>query len=781
MSQQRTQHLILSLLTSLATPVLAAGYSAELRRTSHGIHHIKAADEKGLGYGVGYAYATQNFCLLAEDLVTVRGERSRYFGPEGRFDRDGGGGSLGNLQADFHYRLVNDAALVQATWDRQSSEVQDLARGYAAGVNRYLSEVGPGGVPAACRNAPWLRAMDALDLMRFMRRYALAGGGEVFIDAYYAAQPPTGAALRRPDSRPEAAAPGFWAQKLGRDRAQLGSNGVALGRDATESGQGMLLANPHFPWTTSYRFWQLHITIPGKVDAFGASLGGFPLVNVGHNAHVAWTHTVNTSTHFTLFKLQLDRRDPTRYVVDGQSRPMTRRDVTVDTGNGQSVSRSLWFTDQGPLVVLPGLLEWTGRTAYALRDANAQNDRMFEQWWQFNRAGSLAELRQSLETLIGTPWVHTIAVDRAGDAYYGDLTIVPRVSAEQQAACIPGPLKLLVSQGLFVLDGARSACRWQTALPGAPQPEVFAASELPSLQRSDWVQNSNDSAWLTNPAQPLVGFPDIVSIDSQPQGGRTRIGLEQIRQRLAGRDGRPGRRFTLDQLQEIAFSNRSYFASVLLADLRSLCAAGTTAPSGADVTQPCGTLARWDGRAELDSVGWPLFDAWRRALNRSGIDYWRVPFRAALGATTPRGLKTADAAVAGAAREALATAVTDLAAQGMDWRRPWGELQGALRGSSFIPVHGGNGADIYNAIDSRPLGDGRFDTFYGSSIVMAISFEGETPLARGWLTFSQSTDPASPYFADQTRLFSSKQWITFPFTDAQIEADPQYQRQVITE
>ena len=58
-------------------------YTAEVRRTSYGIPHVKAADFGSMGYGVGYAFAQDNFCMMADEFVTVRGERSRYFGATG--------------------------------------------------------------------------------------------------------------------------------------------------------------------------------------------------------------------------------------------------------------------------------------------------------------------------------------------------------------------------------------------------------------------------------------------------------------------------------------------------------------------------------------------------------------------------------------------------------------------------------------------------------------------------------------------------------------------------
>jgi acyl-homoserine-lactone acylase len=57
-----------------------AKYNAEIRRTSFGVAHVKATNYGSIGYGVGYAFAQDNFCMIADEFVTVRGERSRHFG-----------------------------------------------------------------------------------------------------------------------------------------------------------------------------------------------------------------------------------------------------------------------------------------------------------------------------------------------------------------------------------------------------------------------------------------------------------------------------------------------------------------------------------------------------------------------------------------------------------------------------------------------------------------------------------------------------------------------------
>ena len=54
--------------------------TVQITRTVHGIAHIEAGDLESLGYGAAYAHAQDNVCQTADHLVTVRGERSRWFG-----------------------------------------------------------------------------------------------------------------------------------------------------------------------------------------------------------------------------------------------------------------------------------------------------------------------------------------------------------------------------------------------------------------------------------------------------------------------------------------------------------------------------------------------------------------------------------------------------------------------------------------------------------------------------------------------------------------------------
>ena len=61
----------------------------------------------------------------------------------------------------------------------------------------------------------------------------------------------------------------------------------------------------------------------------------------------------------------------------------------------------------------------------------------------------------------------------------------------------------------------------------------------------------------------------------------------------------------------------------------------------------------------------------------------------------------------------------------------------------------------------------------GTSFLMAVEFTDDGPRARALLTYSQSGDPGSPHFTDQTRMFSRKEWRPVLFRRADILADPE--------
>ena len=75
-----------------------------IRTTEGGVPRILADTLYGAGYGYGYVLAKENICSMAQIYTTVRGERSRYFGPDETWTFTGNGRTYTNLQGDFFFR-----------------------------------------------------------------------------------------------------------------------------------------------------------------------------------------------------------------------------------------------------------------------------------------------------------------------------------------------------------------------------------------------------------------------------------------------------------------------------------------------------------------------------------------------------------------------------------------------------------------------------------------------------------------------------------------------------
>jgi acyl-homoserine-lactone acylase len=731
--------------------------AANIRYTEYGIPHIKAANFAGLGFGYGFAAATDNICDLADTYLTVGAQRSRFLGPDAPAN-PAYGAAHDSLASDLYFRQVIDSGAVERSLsgpEAPRAEVRDLVRGYVAGYNRFLRDGHL--TDPACRGAAWLRPIAEMDVYRqFYALATIAGQGQV-IDGIVSAQPPS-ASVAAPAVPSNAAE--LVRNALGQN--DLGSNGIAIGSAGTANRRGLLLGNPHYPWHGGRRFWESQLTIPGRLDVSGASLLGIPLIQIGFNRDVAWTHTVATPTTFGFYQVKLT--SPTTYLVDGKPEAMTSRPVRVEVRNADgsigTVERTLYSTRYGPVLspVFGLPLAWTKDSAFTIRDANQGNMRGLNTWLGLNQSRSTNDIVDVLKRTQGVPWVNTMAADQSGHALYADIQVVPHVTNELVAACgTPLGSAIFPSTGLSILDGSRGACAWGND-PDALVPGTFGPSRMPLLNRADYASNFNDSAWLANARQPITGYPRVFGDIGTDRSLRTRMGITAIEEQLARG------RFTSQTMRDLLFSDRSYAGERAAADVVTMCAALP------DTGNACAALSHWDGRMTLDSRGGLLFERfWQRAAGIPNL--WRVPFNPADPVNTPNTLNTANPLV----QKALADTIAEFKAGGIDPDAPLGQNHYVVRNGTKIGMPGGQGGQgLLNVI--TPVWDparGDTEIVHGSSHIQVVSFTGgHCPDASTLLTYSQSEDSTSRHFADQTMLFSAGRWVRSRFCEHDIVSSP---------
>ncbi len=777
------RRLLALLILTAAVLAPAAAVAAEpsgdvtVRRGAEGTPHIKATTWEGLGYGFARSHAEDNLCVLADMYMTVRAERSRFLGPDASYPIRNTATNPNNLNSDFYWARVAKDRVVEDLVAKPyplgpDDRIRAGVRGYVEGYNDFVREEGAKTSDPACKGKPWVKPIEEIDVYRRFHQLSLLASQMAALDGIGGAQPPTPAlptgSGRSAEEAVAAVPPGEVDRRL--HEAGVGSNAIALGRDATDNGKGMLLGNPHQPWQGSERFYQSHLTIPGQLDVTGGSLYGVPIVNIGFNRDLAWSHTVSTARRFAIYEVQLVPGSPTTYVVDGQPREMKRTTVTVQARGSDGTlaprTRTLYATDKGPMVTsivgLP-LFPWTSARAFSMFDANAENfGRLLNHFFETNRAGSVAELQGILRKHLGIPWVNTIAADRAGDALYADIGSVPGVPDAKIAACsTPVGSALDQAERIQVLDGTRASCDPDSD-PSAPSPRILPASRQPELKRGDYTENSNDSYWLSNARERLEGFPRVIGEERTERTLRTRLGLRIVEDELAN-----GGRFTQRELQDAMFNNRQFAAELWRDELVVMCRQMAPSVPG----EACDILERWDRRDDLDSRGAVLFRRFaERAVVARPTPFDR-PFDPADPIGTPNGLNTENPEV----RSALPAAVEDLRSLGLPLDATLRQAQYEDRGGR-IPLHGGtNVVGLFNVMVTtfKPDRGGYTDVSAGATYVQAVQYTDDQrcPVdGRTVLAHSQSTDPTSPFFGNGTRLFSAKEWVALPFCEADVLA-----------
>ena len=240
--------------------------------------------------------------------------------------------------------------------------------------------------------------------------------------------------------------------------------------------------------------------------------------------------------------------------------------------------------------------------------------------------------------------------------------------------------------------------------------------------------------------------------------------------------------------RRLDLSDIDYAAQLTLPALVQLCnqfqAAGGTAPTTGGGTVPlgdaCTTLAHWNMRWDADQRGAVLFAAFWNFAQAASPSPFSHPFQLSHPVTTPYGLNTANATV----RTALGDAIQQLNKAHIPIDTTLGAVQFVTYHGSHITIPGGPGIPgpgddgIFNVISEKPEpGGGLGSPVFGSSFIQVVTWQpgSSCPAGSTILTYSESSNPTSPHFADQTKLFSKKQFLPDRFCQSQISADPHLQ------
>ncbi|MEP0787725.1 MULTISPECIES: acylase [Cyanophyceae] len=640
--------------------------STEILWDTYGVPHIYGKDAKSAFQSFGWAQMQSHGNLILRLYGQARGQGAEYWGKE-------------YLESDRWVQTMGIPERASKWYEAQNPAFRSYLDAFAAGINAY-----------ALKHPELID--DEVEMVLPVRPVDIIAHEQRVMNFTFIVNPKS--------------------VKETSDRINpIGSNGWAIAPARSASGNAMLLANPHLPWSDLFVWYEAQITAPG-IDAYGATLVGLPVLAIAFNNNLGWTHTVNTHDGWDAYELQLKDDG---YLFDGKVQAFETEKkilkVKQDNGTLRSIPLVVQRSIHGPVV------EQKDGKALALRVVGLEQPGALEQWWDMARATKLSEFETALKRL-QIPMFTVMYADRQGHIMHLFNGQVP-----------------IRSQGDFkywegIIPGDTSTTLWTKAHPYTDLPRVVDPP-------SGWLQNANDPPWTTtfpaalNPADfPPYMAPQFMSFRAQRSA------------RMLDED----KKISFEEMIKYKHSTRMELADRLLDDLIPAARkhGDELARRAADV------LEAWDASANADSRGAVLFSFWAEEMDFDSA--FSTPWNQNSPRTTPDGLADPPRAA-----KALSTAAAKVEAAYKALDVPWGDVFRLRSNNVDLAANGGPGSlGIFRVLNFAPASDERFLAFDGDSYVAAIEFSNPVR-AMALTSYGNATQPGSPHLGEQLQMFARKQ------------------------
>jgi penicillin amidase/acyl-homoserine-lactone acylase len=667
-----------------AALVAAKAYDVRIIRDKWGVPHVYGARDADVAFGLAYAHAEDDWKTIEDVILFARGKLGLRAGKDGAVT-DYLIAALG-VWHDIDKKFETDL----------SPQTRAMLDGYAAGVNFWCAE-------DRSRCAPGVAPVSAKDVVAgFVSRTPFFYGLDGELKKIFESQPEKQAALTEIREAFLHVAPGV----------ELGSNAIAVAPSRSADAHTRLMVNSHQPYTGPVAWYEARLKSNEGWDMIGGVFPGSPVILHGAGPELGWAHTVNAPDLVDIYALQVDDpKKPTKYLMDGEWRPLERSPVTLRVKLfgpfSLPVSREVYRSAHGPVFV-------TDKGVFAVAFGGQGDIGAVEQWYDMNKATSFAGWRQAMARQ-SIPSLNAVYADKSGMiAYYYNAAIPVRNAAADWSG---------------VVDGTRGDLLWAGVRPFGSAPFIVAPA-------SGYVVNANHSPFDAsasgdNPKEE--DFPPHFGVDRNTTNRGIRI------QALYGADP------AIDANEFIAYKfDHQYAADSRLRRLIDRLAADAALAGDPETAEAVALLKGWDGSMARED---------RAAALAVRIGYLNLGYRL-IGAIDPIEEADPEAALRRAARELKA---------GFGRIDPkWGEAVQLKRGEVNLGLNGG--PDILRAV--YPTGTpeaGTQASAGGDTYILYADWptDGGAPLIRTIHQFGSATlDEKSPHFADQAPLFAGEEWKT---------------------
>ena len=643
-------------------------YTVTIYRDNWGVPHIFGMKDKDTAYGLAFAHAEDDLETIQNIILASKGNLAQVHGKVGAAN-------------DYMVQLLKINDVVNDNIDQVSKDIVAICDAYADGLNHYAL-INPDKVIRG------LFPVSGKDIIAgFVHRMPLMFGlDNVLSDLAQNKKPSFSANI---DS----------GNQTQFDQTLLGSNVVAVGPSRSADGHTRIAINSHQPWTGPVAWYEVHLKSEEGLDIVGGLFPGSPVVFLGHNRNIGWSHTVNRPDLIDVYELEMHPDDKNKYFFQGrwEKLEVTKAKIPVKLWGPfrWTFTEEILWSVHGPVIK-------NDLGYFAVRYSGYGEVRHVEQWFRMNKSKDLNEFIEAMR-MLALPMFNTLYADKVGNLYYVYNALLPIRGSDSYdwSGIIPGTTGRALWRGYFSYDD----------LPKVINPQ------------SGFLQNCNSTPFLAtsgydNPDKSF--FPKNLGIELFQTNRALRM------HETYGKD----ESITKDEFYQYKFDTKYSKNSVMAINLRKFLAEATT--DDKDINDALSILRNWDLDTDSTNNAMHLaYDAIRPYFDPNKYDYNYSE-------------------IMGRLESAVAWSMKHYGTLNVKW----GEILRLKRGQTDLPLSGG--PDVLRAIYSKKEGDNRI-AIAGDCYFQIVEWDQEGNVsAESIHQFGAATlDSSSQHYDDQAHLFAS--------------------------
>lgn len=669
----------------------------EILRDDFGVPHIYGKTDADAVFGLLYAQCEDDFRRVERNYVWAIGRLAELEGEEA-------------IYSDLRANLYMTEAEAKAAYETAPNWLKELCVAFADGVNYYLHTHPEANPQVITRYEPWM-PMFFFEGSIGGDIESIATGG---IKAFYEGNKALAFAQPLEDMLTE----------------PQGSNGIAIAPSLTESGNAMLLINPH---TSFYFRPEVHVVSEEGLNVYGAVTWGQFFVYQGFNEKTGWIHTSTFVDFKDEFEEEIvESEGKIQYKYGEELRDVEAKSVRLKYKAGQELKEkefTFYRTHHGPITHKNG-------EKWVATKINWDPVSALSQSYTRTKLNNYAEFKDMMNIRTNSS-NNTVFADGEGNIAYFHGNFIPKRNPEFDFS--------------KPVDGSNPATDWQGL-------HTVDESILILNPGNGWIQNCNSTPFTASAAfsPKKEDYPVYMAPDAENYRAVHAIKVLQAVKKV-----------DLDSFLQLAYDPYLPAFEYLIPELISALEK-TGNPSQNAVLQ---VLKAWDYRTSKESVAMSVAHFY-------GENYQRE-FRSMNRFINP--MPTAKIPTAAEITAVFEKTIAQMNADFGTWNTPWSEINRFQRLSGdidlkyddnapYVPVGLASGNwGALAAYGARTYeGTKRLYGYRGNSFVAVVEF-GDKVKAKTILAGGQSSDPDSPHFFDQAQRYADVNFKDVAFYKEDVE------------